>query len=148
MLLSASPGAEALITADLGKALSNQLDRAVLCGAGSLQPLGIANHPDTHKIAFDATWWGNLTESQYQCASTDVSERFSLTESIPSATPKARNYGFLLGLGDPLGLVAVAGVLVPDGWAEGLVIAAGVLAGRLAFSLAITTSLNSIFSLA
>jgi hypothetical protein len=76
MLLSASPDAEALITGDLGKSLSNQLDRAVLYGAGGLQPLGIANHPDTHKIAFDATWWGNLTELEYQCATADVSELY------------------------------------------------------------------------
>jgi hypothetical protein len=76
MLLSASPDAEALIAGDLGKSLSNQLDRAVFYGAGGLQPLGIASHPDTHKLAFDATWWGNLTELEYQCAIADVSELY------------------------------------------------------------------------
>lgn len=74
MLLSASPDAEALITGDLGKALSNQLDRAVLYGSGGVQPLGIAGHPDSHKITFDPTWWQNLTELEYQCATADVSE--------------------------------------------------------------------------
>jgi capsid protein len=76
MLLSASPDAEALISGDLGKALSNQLDRAVLYGTGGVQPLGISTHPDTHKIAFDAAWWSPLTELEYQCALSDVSELF------------------------------------------------------------------------
>jgi Phage capsid family len=74
MLLSASPDAEALITADLGKALSNQLDRAVLYGAGGLQPLGISANANCHKIPFDAAaWWQNLTELEYQCSLADVS---------------------------------------------------------------------------
>jgi hypothetical protein len=62
--------------------------------------------------------------------------------------PKARNYGFLLGLGNPPGFVVVGGVFVPEGWAEDLVLGVGVLAGRLALSLVITTSLRSIFSFA
>ena len=74
MLLSASPDAEALIAGDLGKSLSNQLDRSVLYGTGGVQPLGIANHPDSHKIAFDAAaWWQNLTELEYQILLADVS---------------------------------------------------------------------------
>jgi hypothetical protein len=76
MLLSASPDAETLISGDLGKALSNQLDRAVLYGTGGVQPLGFSSHPDTHKIAFDATWWPPLTELEYQCAIADVSELY------------------------------------------------------------------------
>ena len=64
MLLSMSPDAESLITADLGRALSSQLDRSIYFGTGANdQPLGIAAHPNTHKIPFDAAaWWQNLTE--------------------------------------------------------------------------------------
>jgi hypothetical protein len=41
MLLSMSPDAEALITADLGRSLSSQLDRAIYYGTGANdQPLG------------------------------------------------------------------------------------------------------------
>jgi hypothetical protein len=58
------------------------------------------------------------------------------------------DYGFFVGLGNPPGFVVVAGVLVPEGWAEDLVLGLGVVAGRLAFSLAITTSLKSMLSLA
>ena len=65
-----------MIAGDLGKALSNQLDRAVLYGTGGVQPLGISTHPDTHKIPFDAAWWPPLTELEYQCALSDVSELF------------------------------------------------------------------------
>jgi HK97 family phage major capsid protein len=59
MLLSMRPDAEALITADLGRSLSSQLDKAIYFGTGTNDlPLGIAAHPKTHKIAFDAAaWW-------------------------------------------------------------------------------------------
>jgi hypothetical protein len=73
MLLSASADAESLITADLGKALSNQLDRSVLYGTGGLQPLGIANHPDTNKLTAGISW-DELVQLEYLCASADVSE--------------------------------------------------------------------------
>jgi hypothetical protein len=58
------------------------------------------------------------------------------------------DYGFFVGLGNPPGFVVVAGVLVPEGWAEDLALGLGVVAGRLALSLAITTSLKSMLSLA
>jgi len=76
MLLTASPDAENLITSDMGKALSNQLDKAALYGAapGGLQPTGIASHPDTHKIALDPLgWWTTATELERLCAEADVS---------------------------------------------------------------------------
>jgi hypothetical protein len=73
-LLASSPDAEQLVVGDLGRALSNQLDRSALYGTGGTQPLGISAHPDTHKIAFDAAaWWQNLTELQYQILLADVS---------------------------------------------------------------------------
>jgi hypothetical protein len=58
------------------------------------------------------------------------------------------DYGFFVGLGNPPGLVVVAGVLVPEGWAEDLLPGLAAVAGRFALSLAITTSLKSILSLA
>jgi hypothetical protein len=78
MLLSMSPDAETLITADLGRSLSSQLDRAVYYGTGTNdQPLGIAAHGSTHKIPFDAVnWWQNLTELENLCCLADVSEAF------------------------------------------------------------------------
>ena len=77
MLLSMSPDAEALITADLGRSLSSQLDRAIYYGTGANdQPLGIAAHPNTHKIAYDPAWWQQLTELESLCCLADVSENF------------------------------------------------------------------------
>ena len=78
MLLSMSPDAEALITTDLGRSLSSQLDRAIYYGTGANdQPVGIASHPNTHKIPFDAlNWWQNLTELENLCCLADVSEAF------------------------------------------------------------------------
>jgi hypothetical protein len=72
MLLSASPDAEALITGDLGKSLSNQLDRSVLYGTGGTQPMGIASHADTIKVPYDAAWWQQLTELECQCLLADI----------------------------------------------------------------------------
>jgi hypothetical protein len=72
MLLSASPDAEALITGDLAKGLSSQLDHAVLYGTGGLQPLGIANHPDTNKV-FGLDWKA-LSDLEALCASADIAE--------------------------------------------------------------------------
>jgi hypothetical protein len=78
MLLSMSPDAETLISADLGRSLSSQLDRAIYYGTGTNdQPLGIAAHPNTRKIPFDAVnWWQNLTELEHLCCLADVSEAF------------------------------------------------------------------------
>jgi hypothetical protein len=51
MLLSLSPDAEALISADLGRSLSSQLDRAIYYGTGGGdEPMGIKADSGTHKL--------------------------------------------------------------------------------------------------
>jgi hypothetical protein len=45
--------------------------------AQTINHWGIAAHPNTHKIAFDAvSWWQNLTELENLCCLADVSENF------------------------------------------------------------------------
>jgi hypothetical protein len=69
-LLVQSPDARALIIADLGRALSSQVDRAVFYGAGGNAPLGILNHPNTVKLPIGSetapTYWDQITELEYQ----------------------------------------------------------------------------------
>jgi HK97 family phage major capsid protein len=72
MLLSASPDAEALITADLGRSLSSQLDRSIYYGSGGDAPTGIKNDTNINKLT--GLTWDNLCELESLCAGADVTE--------------------------------------------------------------------------
>jgi HK97 family phage major capsid protein len=91
-LLVASPDAERLISADLGRALSRQLNQTILYGGGALGPVGIATHPATNKVAISATpVWDQYCSARALCAAADVSLANFGEIVSPSAAQAFRN---------------------------------------------------------